>query len=150
MADAQQIIMGDGDSAFATLAAVADGLPRSLPFHAAKVRFGGEAFGNGTPLITTGVGASDNWWVNGRNRHLSVGYIQDVVGSAKVLPPPEGPLGALLAALGKPSKVNRFPLTNFLPAQKPVNNALDTVRADARAMLRELVESAGMPVPCPL
>jgi hypothetical protein len=139
------IIVGDSDSLpFATLAAVADGLPRSLPFHAAKVRFGGEAFGNGTPLITTGVGASDNWWVNGRNRHLSAGFIQEVVGSAKVLPPPAGPLGALLAALGKPSKTNRFPLVDFHPGQKP-NAALDAIGQKYRGLLRELVESAGMP-----
>ena len=137
--------MGDSDSLpFATLAAVADGLPRSLPFHAVKVRFGGKAFGNGTPLITTGVGASDNWWVNGRNRHLSAGFIQEVVGSAKVLPPPAGPLGALLAALGKPSKTNRFPLVDFHPGQKP-NAALDAIGQKYRGLLRELVESAGMP-----
>lgn len=145
-----QIIVGDsGSLPFETLAAIADGLPRSLPFHSAKVRFGGEVFGTGAPLMTTGIGASDSWWVNGRNRHLTAAFLQDIPESAKVAPAPSGALGVFLAALGKPSKINRVPLVEFHPSQKPQVSpgyaALDAIGQKYRSLLRELVESADMP-----
>src|ERR1700736_2188412 len=52
---AHKMIHGGGeDLPFGTLAEVADGLPRSLPFHSARVRFSGPAFGVGPPLAPAG------------------------------------------------------------------------------------------------
>ncbi|MGB8847946.1 MAG: hypothetical protein WCC73_19860, partial [Terracidiphilus sp.] len=78
-------IRGDATSLeFAQLAEIADGLPRSLPFRLADVRFYTDEFGKAPatvdtersaddPLLrghfNTGIRASDTWWVNGRNRH---------------------------------------------------------------------------------
>jgi hypothetical protein len=140
-----KLIAGDESSLpFSTLAEIADGLPRSLPFHAAKVRFRGPAFGTGGPLVGTGISASDSWWINGRQRHLSASFMFDAGEGGRKLPVPEGPLGVVLAALGKPSKTNRFPMVNFNPAQVSPS-PLDEITKKYKARLLEMVAEAAMP-----
>jgi hypothetical protein len=159
-----QVIQGeDKDLPFATLAEVADGLPRSLPFSRASVRFHGPAFGSGGSipmLLQAGILAADNWWINGRNRALSVGYFVEVEKSSKKLPAPEGPLGALLAAFGKPKKINQYPLPGAAPegaapendAEQPATlspAAVKELTQQIRARLPQLVEQAAMPQSLP-
>ncbi|MDP8980150.1 MAG: hypothetical protein M3O35_06130 [Acidobacteriota bacterium] len=110
---------GDQDLPFQTLAEVADGLPRSLPFHSARVRFGGPAFGVGPPLAPSGILAGDSWWVNGRERSLIANFVVDAGEWAAKVPVPQGPLAVFFATLGKPAKTNRFPMVSTTPAQPP-------------------------------
>ena len=132
--------------AFDVLAQIADGLPRSLPFAMASVRFTGLVFGELTQLC--GLTAADSWWINGRNRALSLGYFVDVARSSRALPPPEGPLGALFTALGKPKKTSQFPMPGSEPPQEapppPAPQQKELVQ-QIRARLPELVEQAALP-----
>ena len=140
---------GDEDLTFGTLAELADGLPRSLPFHSARVRFSGPAFGLGPPLAPPGIVAGDSWWVNGRQRSLIVNFVVDARQSTQKLPAPEAPMAAFLAALGKPSKINRFPMMSTNPAEPDDSaqsrHALFEITQKYRARLGELVAEAGMP-----
>jgi len=87
--------------------ALADGMPRSLPFHAVIVQFRHADF-DGTspealrPAPAFGVIVHDSWWVNGRTRNLSAAYSVDVDGAAKKLPDPPASLRPVLDAFGKP------------------------------------------------
>ena len=62
---------------FATLHAIASGVPRSFPFHNIDIHFHSPEFGelipaaSRSPEMMSGILLSDNWWVNGRNRSLS-------------------------------------------------------------------------------
>src|SRR5688572_1975283 len=62
--------------AFATLLAVAKGVPRSFPFHSIAIHFKSPAFGGALPIagpmgsLEAGVLVGDSWWVNGRNRSV--------------------------------------------------------------------------------
>jgi len=87
--------------------ALADGMPRSLPFHAVIVQFRHADF-DGTspessrPAPAFGVIVHDSWWVNGRTRNLSAAYSVDVYGAAKKLPDPPASVRPILDAFGKP------------------------------------------------
>ena len=62
LGSAQKTISGDhADLAFATLAELAYGLPRSLPFHSARVRFSGAGFGVCPPLVVAGIAGRRLW-----------------------------------------------------------------------------------------
>jgi hypothetical protein len=140
---------GDEDLPFGTLAELADGLPRSLPFHSARVRFSGPAFGAGPPLAPTGIDACDSWWVNGRQRSLLANFVVDAGESARKAPVPEGPLAVFFATLGKPSKTNRFPMMSADPTQPDDSaqsrHALFEITQKYRARLGDLVAESGMP-----
>src|SRR5579863_5136 len=64
---------------FATLHAIAGGVPRSFPFHNIALHFHSAEFGELIPAaeaahsaeMMAGILMLDNWWVNGRNRSLS-------------------------------------------------------------------------------
>ena len=83
--------------------ALADGMPRSLPFHAVIVQFRHADF-DGTspessrPAPAFGVIVHDSWWVNGRTRILSAAYSVDVDGAAKKLPDPPASVRPVLDA----------------------------------------------------
>lgn len=105
---------GSGQSfSLVDLLALADGVPRSLPFHAVSVHFGHAEFGEVTwfhkglapaPGITVG----DGWWVSGRHRSLSAFYGVEADPQSKTLPGPPPAITALIAALGKPKKTAQF------------------------------------------
>jgi hypothetical protein len=137
----------DTDLPFATLAEIADGLPRSLPFHAARVHFTGSAFGAGSPVMATGITASDRWWVNGRERGLSASLVLDVAASSRTLPPPEGALAGFLASLGKPAKTNRLPMIQPAQPEETAKSraALVEITQKYRARLGDLVAESAMP-----
>jgi hypothetical protein len=140
---------GDTELPFASLAEVADGLPRSLPFHSARVRFGGPVFGIGPPLVVTGIDACDSWWVNGRQRSLLANFVLDAGESARALPAPPGALGVFLATLGKPRRTNRIPVISPTQAQTGKaaleRSVLFEITQKYRTKLADLVAEAGMP-----
>src|SRR4051812_24508535 len=84
---------GAGESvSFATLLAVAAGVPKSLPFHGVSIHFHAPDFGVQFPLghltlIDPGVMVSDSWWINGRNRGVRALTSVDGDPAATQLPP---------------------------------------------------------------
>src|SRR5262245_6902005 len=62
---------------FATLLAIAKGVPRSFPFHSLAIHFKSPAFGVALPIagpaaaMSPGVLVGDSWWVSGRNRSVT-------------------------------------------------------------------------------
>lgn len=102
---------------FDSLLLLADGLPRSFPFHTVNVMFKHEQFGDlgspGGPLgRLPGVVAADRWWVNGRVRSLGALYVVDGDSRAKTLPSPPAPVAGILSSLGKAKKSFQY----LLPA----------------------------------
>jgi len=108
---------------YATLQAIAAGVPRSFPFHGVALHFHSPEFGELMALPTifagtmAGVLISDSWWVNGRNRSLSACTIVEVEPASKKLPSPSGPIATVLAACGKAKKTVQVPLPENLGAE---------------------------------
>lgn len=157
-----QVISGDESHlTFAGVAEIADGIPRSLPFDSASIRFFSPAFGTmpvslGAPHLASvccGIGAQDSWWVNGRMRGLRAGYIVEVQPGSREVPLPEGPLGAFLSTLGKPKKTTQFPIKDDPAGEAiPLSQRLSSVPPQLaevgqriRAALPELIAGAKMP-----
>jgi hypothetical protein len=96
----------------ADVLALADGVPRSLPFHAVSVHFGHLDFGKATfpagMSPQTGIAIGDGWWVNGRNRDLSAFYAVEADAASKKLPDPPATVRAIFAGLGKPKRSAQF------------------------------------------
>jgi hypothetical protein len=161
-------IIGDATSLeFAQLAEVANGLPRSLPFHTADVRFYTDEFGSAPARVAadtapaaallhghfnTGMRAADTWWVNGRNRHLGAAYVVEVAAGTRKTPLPDGALGAFLATLGKARTVAQFPITQGEDGEEIVVKGraqappeLAALAERARARMPELIAGAQMP-----
>ncbi|NNM32926.1 MAG: hypothetical protein HKO53_07650 [Gemmatimonadetes bacterium] len=112
--------------------AVADGMPRSLPFNQASVAFSHERFGLledlGLPLMPIpGVVAGDSWWVNGRNRSLRAMFIVDGDAESESLPPPPVEVEAVLSRLGKPKTTGHLalPETGGAPLESPSESAVE-------------------------
>jgi len=119
---------------YATLQAIAAGVPRSFPFHHLAIHFNSAEFGElmvmGAPAPGVAAGAmvmgviapemmagvliSDNWWVNARQRSLTACRFTEVELGAKKLPEPTGPLATVLAACGKARKTIQAPLPGTL------------------------------------
>lgn len=161
-------IVGDASTLdFGQLAEVADGLPRSLPFRVADVRFFTEEFGNAPARVmagasaaeailhghfNTGMRASDTWWVNGRNRHLGAAYVVEVPAGSRKAPLPGGALGAFLATLGKPRTAAQFPIEETKEGEKVVVKGkaqappeLAALAERLRERMPELTAGARMP-----
>ncbi len=161
-------IRGDATSLeFAQLAEIADGLPRSLPFRLADVRFYTDEFGKAPatvdtersaddPLLrghfNTGIRASDTWWVNGRNRHLGAAFVVEVAERSRKVPLPAGALGAFLATLGKARTVAQFPIQETDGGEKVVVKGksqappeLVALAERLRERMPELIAAAQMP-----
>jgi hypothetical protein len=106
----------------ADVLALADGVPRSLPFHAVHAGFGHADFGSVTfptgLAPRTGVNVSDGWWVNGRMRSLTAFYAVEATATAGTLPAPPSAIAAVLAGLGKPRQTAQFvaPESSSAPA----------------------------------
>ena len=100
---------------YATLQAIAAGVPRSFPFHGVAIHFHAPEFGEVMPIATpaaemmSGILISDSWWVNGRQRSLSSCSVVEVEPGDKKLPMPSGPLATVLAACGKARKTIQAP-----------------------------------------
>jgi hypothetical protein len=157
-------ISNDGQSpargeavAFATLLAIAGGVPRSFPFHNIAIHFQSPAFGVGlpaSPLMPHGPGVivGDSWWVNGRTRSVSAISSVEVETSAKKLPPHPPAVAAVLAACGKAQKTVQIPLAGEGPtlpqaamAAPDVTRQVNEVVRDYRARLPEIIARAQLP-----
>jgi len=152
---------------FSRLAEVADGLPRSLPFRLADVRFYTEEFGKAPATVktdtpaaeallhghfSTGMRASDTWWVNGRNRHLGAAYVVEVEQRSRNVPLPPGALGAFLATLGKGRTLAQFAIEESEEGEKVVVKGksqappeLVGLAEKLRERMPELIAAARMP-----
>ncbi|MCC6367072.1 MAG: hypothetical protein IT165_26425 [Bryobacterales bacterium] len=143
---------------FATLRAVAEGVPRSFPLHNVTVRFETPMFGEALPPglaaagMTPGITAGDAWWVNGRMRSLSALTIVDADPSARGLPPLPAPVATVLGACGKVKNTLQLPQASRpaeAPAAPPVASAetrsATAIVQDYRARLAEIVERAALP-----
>jgi hypothetical protein len=143
------------------LLALADGVPRSLPFHAVTVHFGhaefGQVLGLSAPLTPrTGIMVGDSWWVNGRSRSLSALYAVEGDAASKKLPNPTAAIAAILAGFGKPRRTAQFvmpvgvapvPATTGDAVQPPPQDIalVGPIIAKYRTGLRALVERIGLP-----
>jgi hypothetical protein len=151
-----------------SLLLLADGLPRSLPFHTATAMFRHEQFGNlgalGGPFgRPPGVIAADRWWVNGRVRSLAGLYVVEGETDAKTLPPAPTPVASILSAFGKVKKTSQYVVPNAggdagtapQPAVAGVQAASDrTIKAGAivdryRAGMQAMVANLALPYDLP-
>jgi hypothetical protein len=146
--------------AFPTLLAIAAGVPRSFPFHNLSIQFRSPAFGSEltagglTGPLAPGVIVGDSWWVNGRMRSLTALTMVDADPASKKLPPPSGPVAAVLAACGKAKSTVQVPLaagsasaTAPSPAvpSPEIAQAVADVMRDYRARLPEIIDRAALP-----
>jgi hypothetical protein len=159
---------GAGPFAITDLLALADGVPRSLPFHAVNVHFAHADFGKiqGFPVgltPATGLAVGDVWWVNGRNRSLSAFYAVEADAASRKLPPPRAAVGAILAAFGKPRRSAQFVSpadaarsdTDTTTGTPPVPESIAAIApivARYRAGMSAMLERIGLPysLPSPL
>jgi hypothetical protein len=141
--------------------ALADGVPRSLPFHAVTVHFGHAGFGPvvGLPdglTFQTGITVGDSWWVNGRNRNLSAFYAVEGEATATKLPDPPPAIAQILAGLGKPKQTAQFVAPPAMATQATtVDSAgaagasdiarISSIVARYRSGMNVLVERVGLP-----
>lgn len=134
--------------------ALADGMPRSLPFHNAVVSLSHDAFGHMTTPLSPepsagGIAISDSWWINGRNRGLRAVYVVEGDGASKRLPEPPDAVAVVLGALGKPKKTRQFVLpaaaaaTGGAPA--PAAPQVPAIVARYRAEIDQLLDRIALP-----
>jgi hypothetical protein len=148
------------------LLALADGVPRSLPFHAVSLHFAHADFGRGAgfpPGLAppTGITITDGWWVNGRTRSLSAFYSLEADPASKKLPAPRGAIGEVLAGLGKPKRTAQFvaPGSTEGPSSPAIDSSAPSVPreialirpivAKYRANLKTTIERMALPYDLP-
>lgn len=151
---------GAGQSVpFATLLAVAAGVPKSLPFHGVSIHFCSPAFGIQFPLphlapIDPGVMVTDSWWVNGRDRGMRALTSVDADPAGNSLPPLPERVAAVLAACGKIKRTVQVPLAagaaptappQFARLSPDVAKAVSEVVQDYKTRLAEVVDRAAPP-----
>jgi hypothetical protein len=111
----------------ADLLALADAVPRSLPFHAVSVQFQHSSFGRAAfpPGLApaTGITIGDGWWVNGRLRSLTALYSVEASAASKTLPDPPPAIVAVLAAFGKPKNKAQFVAPEMAAPSEPAQSA---------------------------
>jgi hypothetical protein len=167
----RRLTNGDPTNAFpmADLLALADGVPRSLPFHAINVHLGHSNFGRIEGLSAglaprTGIFIGDSWWVNGRNRALSALYSVEGQATSKRLPDPPDAIRAILAELGKPRQAGQFVAPDAAaagpaaradsgePTPLPEIDVIRPIVTKYRAGMMALVERIGLPhdLPSPI
>lgn len=149
---------------YATLQAIAAGVPRSFPFHSVAIHFYSPEFGHldsgaiRSAQMMAGVLLSDSWWVNGRNRSLSACTLVEADGGQEKLPSPAGAVAAVLAACGKVKRTVQAPMLSETapaagnPAGQPVAGAkpeaataVKAIITDYRARRDEIVARAALP-----
>ena len=114
------------------LMALAEGVPRSLPFDSIQVHFGHPEFNGASaaPGMHGGVFVGDNWWVSGRRRSLMGLWTATADAESSEPPAPPSAVDAVLQALGPPRKT----------ATQIVPDSGESGDADAIAALREIVD----------
>jgi hypothetical protein len=136
---------------WATLQAVAAGVPRSFPFHGVRLHFQDDAFGALGPVGPRmaeglpGVMLSDSWWVNHRNRALSACTVVDGEPGAKRLPSLPEPVAAIFAACGKVTRTVQAPvpddaaIAQAVPVRLPVGALMASARPEAARAVQPIV-----------
>jgi len=132
--------------------ALADGVPRSLPFHVVNLNFGHPDFGPivfpATQAPVPGIAAHDGWWVNGRNRSLIGFYVVEGEATAKKLPAPPPAVATILEGLGKPKSRGQFvaPGAAVSPTSVPREiAAINPILITYHKGLKALVERIALP-----
>jgi hypothetical protein len=154
--DAGGDVRADLPLARETLLAIADGVPRSFPFHTAAIHFRDPSFGDaGVPTIPTapalgvksGIRLTDDWWVNGRSRSCAAIVILEAEDAARALPAPPGPAGSVVAALGKPKKTSQMVIPGLSPAAAVPAAASDVtaIVAEYRKSMLQMMERLNLP-----
>jgi hypothetical protein len=146
-----------GDPAdYATILAIAGGVPRTYALSASWFHFHTPVFGErliGLPKMghsLPGVIITDNRGVTGRHCALWVYTTADVEIEDKELPPNPEAIDRVVGALGKIKSSTQVPILapggGIVGAIPPANaEAVKGIVADYRARIKELVERAGMP-----
>lgn len=146
---------------FATLLAVAEGVPRSFPLHAIALDFHSPAFGEATEFSpglassSAGILVGDSWWVSGRSRTLMALTVVEGDPAAKKLPPLPAAVQSILEACGAVKKTVQVPCAAPAASPQPLADpvtlqAVREVTAAYRARLAEIMERAAMPHSLPL
>lgn len=142
---------------YSTILAIAAGVPRSYPFSAVILHFHAPAFGErliGLPKFghsLPGVMVTDNRWVSGRHRALSVYTVVEADEGDKKLPPNPQTVDAVIKALGKVRRTEQIHVLapdgrTVVGAIPPANvEAVKAVVADYRARMKEVVDLAELP-----
>lgn len=142
---------------FATLLAIAKGVPRSFPFHNLAIHFKSPAFGGELPIagptgvLEAGVLVGDSWWVNGRNRSVMAITSVETDPTAKQLPALPANVAAVLEACGKVAETVQMPLADtpqgavFAAAPPETVRAVSAVIAEYRNGLADVLERAQLP-----
>jgi len=162
----KQVSNGPGSPApgqsvpFATLLAIAKGVPRSFPLHKISFHFQSPAFGDPMPAMgplkemPTGVIVGDGWWVNGRTRAISALVTLDVAPDSATIPSPPKDVALVLAACGKVESTTQTPLANAsegsparpLAAASPdVLKAVSQIVRSYRSRLADVIDRARLP-----
>lgn len=133
---------------FATILALAQGMPRSFPFHHCSILFHHPSFGAATEPFgdyLPGIIVGDHWWATGRKRTLSALAVADAGQDPTQAPP----LSTLLASLGPIAERQQHLLASEpSPAQQYTPpDAVFSLIADYRASLSENIAAAQMPHP---
>jgi hypothetical protein len=142
---------------YSTLLEIAAGVPRSYPFGAVVLHFHAPAFGErliGLPKFGNsfpGVMVTDNRWVSGRHRALSVYTVVEADEGDKKLPPNPSAVDAVIKACGKVRRTDQVhilapdgrTIVGSIPPAKV--EAVNAIVADYRARMKEVVELAGLP-----
>ena len=153
---------------YATLQAIAAGVPRSFPFHNIALHFHSPEFGELMAIPTipgarmAGISITDSWWVNGRNRSLSACTTVEVEAGSKKLPSPSHAVATVLTACGRAKKTVQVPLPEnlgagpvpavLLPSGVPVPSASPQLATAVKAIavkyrdrIGEIVTEARLP-----
>jgi hypothetical protein len=133
---------------FATLLQIAQGVPRSFPFHNIHIQFHDPAFGAPITQLAVvavkkpGIDIADSWWVNGRSRSMMALTVVDVESQSKKLPPlPEG-VAQVIAACGKAGKPQQLLLE---PAVADSASRVAAIMRDYRTRLPMILDQAMLP-----
>jgi hypothetical protein len=141
---------------YSTIQAIAAGIPRSYAFSGAWFHFHAPVFGErliGLPRFGNslpGVWVTDNWWVTGRKRALSVYTVVEADEGDKKLPPNPKAVDAVIKACGKVKRTDQVPIRapggGIVGSIPPENQeAVKVIVADYRARIKEIVELAALP-----
>jgi len=147
---------------FAILREIAQGVPKSFPFHSITLHFSAPGFSDGPEIPITpdprrlgalmragvdigaghptspGVNVKDSWWVNGRERYLAAMRVIEADPAAKKLPPPPAMIASLFAACGKVRKTAQVPLVaGATPQQRNIGAAGPEITDALRAVVRD-------------
>jgi hypothetical protein len=141
---------------YSTIQEIVAGVPRSYPFSGVWMHFHAPAFGDrliGLPKMghsLPGVIVTDNRWVTGRQRALSVYTVVEADEGDKKLPPNPEPVDAVIKACGKARRTEQVPIRapdgRIVGSIPPANaEAVKAIAADYRVRIKEVVEQAGLP-----